>query len=379
MKFIHLADLHLGKRLNDFSLMEDQEYILKEILQIIEKENPDGVIIAGDIYDKAVPAAESVKMFDDFLVALAAMGHQVFIISGNHDSPERLAFANRLIDASGVHIAPVYNGKVSSYTLTDQYGPVNVYLLPFIKPANIRAIDPEAQVTTYTEAIQYVLKDLAIDETQRNVLITHQFITGARRTDSEEVNVGGVDNIDSAVFKAFDYVALGHLHSSQIMGPTVAYYSGSPLKYSFSEADDEKSVSVVELFKKGVFKIRMEPLKPLHDMVEIKGTYDELTALSYYENNDLRNSYLHVTLTDQQDVNDALGKLRVIYPLIMKLDYDNDRTKHTESISGADSVDNRKPLDLVSDLYSQQNNNPLNEQQKEYVTAAIHKIWGDEQ
>ena len=307
------------------------------------------------------------------------MGHQVFIISGNHDSPERLAFANRLIDASGVHIAPVYNGKVSSYTLTDQYGPVNVYLLPFIKPANIRAIDPEAQVTTYTEAIQYVLKDLAIDETQRNVLITHQFITGARRTDSEEVNVGGVDNIDSAVFKAFDYVALGHLHSSQIMGPTVAYYSGSPLKYSFSEADDEKSVSVVELFKKGVFKIRMEPLKPLHDMVEIKGTYDELTALSYYENNDLRNSYLHVTLTDQQDVNDALGKLRVIYPLIMKLDYDNDRTKHTESISGADSVDNRKPLDLVSDLYSQQNNNPLNEQQKEYVTAAIHKIWGDEQ
>ena len=256
MKLIHLSDLHLGKRVNEFSLLEDQKYILTKILNIIDEEKPDALLIAGDIYDKAIPSAEAVELFDDFLVRLAGKDIKTFIISGNHDSPERLAFANRLIDISGIHLSPVYNGKVEPCTLTDSFGNINIYMLPFVKPIHVRRFYPEEEISTYTDAIRVALSQVKFDPKDRNVLITHQFVTGAERSESEEISVGGSDNVDASVFDGWDYVALGHIHRPQNIGEERIRYCGTPLKYSFSEANHQKSVTVVELNEKGNQSIR---------------------------------------------------------------------------------------------------------------------------
>ena len=283
MKLIHLSDLHLGKRVNEYSMLEDQEYILKKIVNIIDDEKPDGVIIAGDVYDKSVPSAEAVQLFDDFLVRLAGRSLAVFVISGNHDSPERIAFGSRIMDGSGIHMSPVYSGDIVPISLKDEFGTVNVYMLPFIKPAHVRRYT-EDEITTYTEAIEYAITKMNIDPTARNVLVTHQFVTGALRSESEEISVGGSDNVDACVFEPFDYVALGHIHSPQTCGSDKVRYSGTPLKYSFSEVHDKKSVTVIELFEKGKVSYKTVDLIPQHDLVELKGTYDELTLKSFYEN-----------------------------------------------------------------------------------------------
>ena len=250
MKLIHLSDLHLGKRVNEYSMLEDQEYILKKIINVIDDEKPDGVIIAGDVYDKSIPSAEAVQLFDDFLVQLAKRSLKVFVISGNHDSPERIAFGSRIMDASGIHMSPVYSGDITPIPLEDEFGTVNIYILPFIKPAHVRRY-AENEITTYTEAVEYVISKLNIDPANRNVLVTHQFVTGALRSESEEISVGGSDNVDAYVFEPFDYVALGHIHSPQTCGSENIRYCGTPLKYSFSEVHDKKSVTVVELREKG--------------------------------------------------------------------------------------------------------------------------------
>lgn len=262
MKLIHLSDLHLGKRVNDFSMLEDQQYILAEILQIIDREKPDGVLIAGDVYDKSVPSAEAVALLDDFLVRLSKRELRIFVISGNHDSPERMAFGGRLMERSGVHLAPVYDGRVEPVVLTDEYGPVKLYLLPFVKPSHVRRCFPEREIATYTDAVAAAVEAMGVDTAVRNVLVTHQFVTGAARCDSEELSVGGTDNVDASVFDPFDYVALGHIHGPQQVGRETVRYCGTPLKYSFSEAGHKKSVTVVELGAKGSVTIRTIPLKP---------------------------------------------------------------------------------------------------------------------
>ena len=256
MKLIHLSDLHLGKRVNEFSMIEDQEYILREILGIVREEEPDGVLIAGDIYDKSVPSVEAVELFDDFLKRLARQKTPVFIISGNHDSPERLAFAAELIEPSGIYIAPAYNGKVAPVSLSDAHGEVHIYMLPFIKPVHVRRIFPEDKVESYTDAVRAAIAHMNVAESERNILMTHQFVTGAARSDSEDICVGGSDNVDASVFQVFDYVALGHIHGPQNAGGEKARYCGSPLKYSFSEAGHRKSVTVVEMEEKGQVKVR---------------------------------------------------------------------------------------------------------------------------
>ena len=240
MKFIHLSDLHLGKRVNEFSMLEDQQYILTEILHIIDTEKPDGVLIAGDVYDKSVPSAEAVALLDDFLVRMSKRSLRIFLISGNHDSPERMAFGGRLMESSGVYLAPVYDGKVTPITLIDEYGPVKVYLLPFVKPAHVRRCFPEQEISTYTDALCVAIEAMNVDPVERNVLVTHQFVTGATRCDSEELSVGGTDNVDVSVFESFDYVALGHIHGPQQVSRETVRYCGTPLKYSFSEAGHEK-------------------------------------------------------------------------------------------------------------------------------------------
>ena len=379
MKLMHLSDLHLGKRVNEYSMLEDQEYILKRIAAIADAEKPDGIIIAGDVYDKSVPSAEAVSLFDDFLFQLARRKLQVFVISGNHDSPERIAFGSRIMDAGGIHMSPVFNGTIEPIQVSDEYGEINFYLLPFVKPAHVRRFNEETEINSYTDAIRCVIEGMNIDTNKRNVLVTHQFVTGASRSESEEVSVGGADNVDADVFNGFDYVALGHLHSPQNCGSKHIRYCGTPLKYSFSEAKDHKSVTIVELAEKGKLSYRTIDLVPRHDLVELKGTYEELTLKSFYENTTWQEDYTHITLTDEEDVPDAIGKLRTIYHHLMKLDYDNKRTRSSVSISGDEEAESKTPYELFAEFYELQNNQPMNEEQSSYMTELIEKTWEGEQ
>ena len=374
MKLIHLSDLHIGKRVNEFSMLEDQEYILTRIINIIDDEKPDGVIIAGDVYDKSVPSAEAVQLFDDFLVRLSKRGLKVFVISGNHDSPERIAFGSRLMSQSGVYMSPVYNGSIVPVSLQDGYGAVNIYMLPFIKPIHVKRFYEDAVIESYADALRAALDHIQIDTANRNILVTHQFVTGAARSESEEVSVGGADNVDITVFEPFDYVALGHIHGPQHIEKETVRYCGTPLKYSFSEAGHKKSLTVVELYEKTRTVIREVQLIPKRDMREIKGRYMEVTAKRYYEgiNTD---DYLHITLTDEADIPDAIGKLRSIYPNIMKLDYDNMRTRAMASIDGAENVETKSPIELFDEFYEKQNNQRLSELQKLFTAELVEKIW----
>lgn len=374
MKLIHLSDLHLGKRVNEFSMLEDQLYILTKIINIIDVIKPDGVIIAGDVYDKSVPSAEAVQLFDDFLTRLASRKLSIFVISGNHDSAERIAFGTNLMSSSGVYMSPVFNGKVEPIVKTDGIGEVKLYMLPFIKPAHVKRFFPEMEIANYNDALKIVVDNLVVDESERNIIIAHQFITGAERSESEEVSVGGLDNVDVSLFEKFDYTALGHIHRPQHIGKETIRYCGTPLKYSFSEVSHIKSVTVVELKEKGEITIETLPLEAKHDMREIKGMYSELTALDYYKGTQV-DDYLHITLTDEEDVPEAIGKLRAIYPNIMKLDYDNKRTRANQTITGTADVEEKSPLQHVEEFYEKQNNQEMNEEQIKLVSDLIEKIW----
>ena len=376
MKIIHTSDLHLGKRLNEFSLLEDQEYILAEILNTIDAEQPDALIIAGDVYDKSVPPAEAVRLFDGFLSALSERHLQVFVISGNHDSAERIAFGSRLMDQSGIHMSPLWDGSCQPITLTDAHGSVNFYMLPFLKPAHVRRYYPDDMIESFTDALRIAIDAMHVDFSARNVLITHQFLTGAERSDSEELSVGGADNVDASVCAGFDYTALGHIHRPQKIGCETVRYSGTPLKYSFSEASHEKSLTVVELGTKGNVSVRTLPLTPKRDLRELRGSYSELTLRENYIGTAL-DDYLHITLTDEDDIPDAIGKLRVIYPNLMKLDYDNRRTR-AAGLSGMEAVrEAPSPLELFTEFFEKQNDRALDDAQRDYVSALIEKIWGD--
>ena len=373
MKLVHLSDLHLGKRVNEFSMLEDQKHILWEILRIIGQEKPEGVIIAGDVYDKAVPPAEAVALLDEFLVRLAGMRTEVFIISGNHDSAERIAFGSRLIRESGVHLSPVFSGEIEPCTLTDEYGEVQIRMLPFIKPADVRHAFPEEEIGDYTDAVRTVIRHMNPDPSVRNILVAHQFVTGAARSDSEDVSVGGMDNVDASVFEPFDYVALGHIHGPQRIGRETVRYCGTPLKYSFSERNHVKSVTVVTLGEKGRTEIRTVPLIPLHDMREIRGTYEELTLRKNWEGT-ATDDYLHVILTDENDVPDAMARLRVIYPNIMKVDYDNQRTR-TASLTGlAEETERKSEMELFEEFYAGQNGQPLSGEQRSFAETLLEKL-----
>lgn len=374
MKFLHLADLHLGKRVNGFSMLEDQAHILRQILAILDDERPDGVLIAGDVYDKSVPSVEAVELLDGFLTELRARSVPVLLISGNHDSPERLAFGGRVMDSCGIHISPVYDGALAPVTLQDEFGPVHVWLLPFVKPTHVRRWFPDADIESYTDAVAEAVAHMDIDTAARNVLVTHQFVTGGTRSGSEELSVGGTDNVDSGVFAPFDYVALGHLHGAQHIGRETIRYAGSPLKYSFSEARQHKSVTVVTLGKKGDVQVRTVALTPLRELREIRGSYDELTARSFYEHTTYRSDYLHLILTDEQDVFDAMSRLRTIYPYLMTLDYDNARTRAAGGMSVPAETERRTPLELFEALYQRQNHQPMSEVQRAYIAQLMEQI-----
>lgn len=437
MKLLHISDLHIGKRVNEFSMIEDQKYILRQILTIADQQQADGVMIAGDIYDKPVPSAEAVQVFDWFLTELADRGKKVYAVSGNHDSAERIAFGAQLMRGRGVYVSPVYRGETAKYTLTDAYGEMNIYLLPFIKPAVVRhalegLTDTDADFTqeevlsdaaekekpskvllgscyetekssevssescyetekpskvssescyekekpskvspeSYHDAVKIVIERMNVDTSKRNILIAHQFVTGAGRCDSEEVSVGGLDNVESEVFDAFDYVALGHIHSPQFIKRETLRYCGTPLKYSFSEADQEKSVTVVEFAEKGNIQLSTVPLVPFRDMRRIRGTYLEVTARTFYQEFNTED-YVQVTLTDEEDIPDGLQKLRIIYPNLMRLEYDNSRTKQSHMIERAEDIEQKSEQELFAEFYELQNNQPMNAEQAAFVAQLI--------
>lgn len=374
MKLLHLSDLHIGKRVNEFSMLEDQKYILNEILNIVDSEQPDAILIAGDVYDKSVPSAEAVEVFDRFLSALAERDTAIFIISGNHDSPERLSFASSLLQKNRVYISPVYNGEVPPITLEDAHGKVDFYLLPFIKPIHVRPRFPEETIENYTDALDCAIRHMNVDTTQRNVLLTHQFVTGSERCESEELSVGGSDNVDAQVFAPFDYVALGHLHGPQNVDGERVRYCGTPLKYSFSEVNHKKSVTVVELGEKGDLSLRLIPLTPQRDFMDLRGTYDQVVSQKFYQGLN-RDAYVRITLTDENDIPGVMGKLRIIYPNLMQLRYDNKRTRGGGEAADAELVGRASPLELFEEFYRQQNRGPLSDEQKEYLSGLIEEIW----
>ena len=382
MKFIHISDLHIGKRVNERSLIEEQKHILEQICTTVEAQKPDGVLIAGDVYDKAVPSGEAVMLFDDFLTCLSNLTDHVFIISGNHDSAERMAFGSRIMGSRGIHLSPVYDGCHEPVTLCDAYGEVDVFMLPYVRPANVRHFLPDEEkeeVNSYDSAVRKAIGRMDIDAERRNVLITHQFVSGSDRCESVDVNVGGLDNVDASAFADFDYVALGHLHRPQDCGDERVRYSGSPLKYSFSEVNDNKSVTIITLGPKGMMERELVPLTPLHDWHDLRGTYEQLTSRDFYAGKTWQEDFIRITLTDEEDVPDAIGKLRTIYHNLMELRYDNKRTKAgCRVIEGSAGAEKKTPFELFSELYVKQNGDVMGQEQEAYLKSVIAKIWEEE-
>lgn len=375
MRLLHISDLHLGKRVNEYSMLEDQVHILEQILKIADQEQAQGVLIAGDVYDKPVPPAEAVRLLDYLLSSFADRKIPVFFISGNHDSRDRLSFGAELFKKSGVYMAS--EGFLEKVDREDEYGELSIWLMPFLKPAQVRSVYPEKDIQTYTDAVRAVLEEADLDPAKRNILVAHQFVAGAVQCESEEVSIGGLDQVDVSVFDGFEYVALGHLHRPQSVTRETVRYCGTPLKYSFSEVHDQKSVTIVELKEKGETAIKTVPLTPLRDMKELKGTYLQLTSRPFYETQE-RDYYFHITLTDEEDVMDAVGKLRMIYPNLMKLDYDNVRVRTQMQYEEMEAVEQKRPDEVVAEFYQVVNGRPLSDEQSKLVEEMMEEVWEEE-
>lgn len=380
MKILHTSDLHIGKRVNEFSMIDDQRYILERIENIIKEELPDVVLIAGDVYNSSTPAADAVSLLDDFITHLHSLCRYVVILSGNHDSAERLAFGAEIMRKNGVYFSQTFNKTPQEITVSDEHGDVHIYLLPFVRPIDVRSAYKEAletsdeQIESYNDAITKAVETMHPDYSQRNILVAHQYIRGGERCDGEDV-VGGLDEVDVEIVKNFDYVALGHLHRPQSVQYKHVRYSGSPLKYSFSEVENKKSVSIIELNEKGNIDIRERDLVPLHDWADLRGTYDELMSEDFYGGKGYENQYVRLTLTDEDEVVDAMNKLRNVYPLAMVLQYDNTRTRHNQEMVEAENVEDKSPQELVSEFFEKQNGQLMNEAQNELIAKLINEIF----
>ena len=378
MKLVHLSDLHLGKIVSGFSMVADQQYILKQIEEIIEAERPDAVLLAGDLYDKSVPSAEAVRMLDHFLTWLAERRITTIAISGNHDSAVRTAFASAILAQEGIHMAPVYDGHIEPILLQDAYGEVAIYSLPYIKPIHVRQAFPEEEAGDYDQALRVAVSHIPLSGARRNVLLTHQFITGASRADSEEMAVGGLDQVDGEVFAAFDYVAAGHLHRPQNLQNGRIRYCGTPLKYSFSEERDAKSVTVVELGEKGDRRVRTVPLSPLHDMRTLRGSYHDLMRPASYQGAG-QEDYLRIVLTDEEEILNGFGRLQTAYPNLMKLEYDNRRTRAQDRGEEVPAGKDKRPSEWFAALYEKQNGEPMRPAQEALLKGLIEEIWAEKE
>ena len=380
MKILHLADLHFGKILQEQSLIEDQEYILKEIINIIKEKEIKALLISGDIYDRSVPPTEAVNLLDNFLkILIKDLKIKVFIISGNHDSKDRLGFGNKIFEDEGLYIESKYNGRLKKVRLEDEYGPLNIYMLPFIKPVEVKKFFEDDLENNYDLAINKIIEKEEIDKSERNIIMVHQFVTAGNvkpeRTESEVLSLGGIENVDVSNFKSFDYVAIGHVHRPQKIGRDTARYAGTILKYSFSEINHNKSIPIIDIKEKGNITINLLPLKPLRDMREIKGPIEELIKEENYKEGNLED-YIKAIITNEEPVYDAIGKIKKIYPNTLKLEIQNCKTinSNTEQNINLEEVKKKSELELFSDFYKLQNNLDLNEKQKEIVKNIISEV-----
>ena len=383
MQFLHCSDLHIGKRVNEFSMIPEQQLILGQIVEIAASKPVDGVLIAGDIYDKAVPSVEAVQLFDQFLTDLAEREIPVYLISGNHDSPERLSFGSRLLEQRGVHLTTAFDGVLHPLTLTDDHGPLYLYGMPFLKPAMVRPFYPESAIESYEDAVKIVLAHSRIDPSARNVLMAHQFVTSSgrepERCDSETLSIGGVDQVDASLFAGFDYVALGHLHGPQWVGRETVRYCGSPLKYSFSEWRQRKSVTLVTLQEKGDVSLELVPLKAQRDLREIRGKLEALLDPEVVAGGN-REDYLRVILTDEEPPYDPMGRLRQVYPNIMRLDVENSRTRQGEpSVTAAERVEAQSPLELFASFYEMANGTAMTAEEQAILESLLAEMAGEAQ
>lgn len=388
MKIFHLADLHIGKSVNGFSMLDDQRHILKQIIDETDREEPDVIIIAGDIYDRSVPGEEAVRLFEYLIDELHRRRKQVMIVSGNHDSSQRLSFGSNILWSEGVHVSPPLDKDrgdeniIKSASLHDEFGCVKFHLLPFVKPQDVKYVYKDREINTYTDAVRVLIRGMNIDRSERNVLICHQFITDAERSESEVQPIGTLDNVDASVFEGFDYVALGHLHKPQNVGGNERIrYAGSPLKYSFSEVKPAKSITVAELGDKNSsqpLKVRTLPLKPLHDMREIRGSLHEILGNADMEAESVREDYVRVILTSETEERNCFNRLRHKYPNIMELRYDNSRTRTESRLSASGHVNEQNPVDIFEDLFEKQNGRKMYAEQHRYVTDLFDEIIAGE-
>lgn len=378
MKLMHISDLHIGKRVNEFSMLEDQEYILNEIIKIAKDENISGIIIAGDVYDKTVPPIEAVDLADEFLTKLVEENISIYMISGNHDSPERLNFGSRIMEKNNLFICGEYDGDLRKIVIEDEYGKLNIYFLPYIKPSIVNN-KLGLETKTYDESVKEALKVIDIDVESRNILIAHQFVTFGSTipelSDSETKSLGGIDNVDASVFDKFDYVALGHIHKPQKIGREVIRYSGSPLKYSFSECNHKKSVCIVDFKEKNNCEIKLVPLIPKRDMKQLKTSMEDLKSGNILSSIP-SDTYMHITLTDDEEVIDAISKVREIFKNVMVLDFDNKRNGENLSDTTITSEDlkQKTPKELFVDFFSSQNNVELTKSQNEIISNIVNEV-----
>lgn len=381
MKILHLSDLHIGKRVNEFPMIDDQKYILDQILHIAEEQKVDAIAIAGDIYDKSIPSADAVEILDEFLSNIARLNKVCLIVSGNHDSAERIAYGARIMNERGIHLSKVFQGNIEKVSLKDEYGDFNIYLLPFIKPIHVKQFYPDAEIQSYEEAVRFIIEKSDIDVNQRNMILAHQFFSNGGQlpelSDSDTVSVGGIDNVDVSVLNCFDYAALGHIHKPQVVGAELFRYCGSPLKYSFSEVKHEKCALVITFKEKGSTQIDRIPLTPKRDMREIKGSIDKLLSPEIYEQVN-RDDYIHVTLTDEDEIIDAIGRVRAIYPNVMRLDFENSRTRSINAVNAAENVADKTPLELFKEFYEMQNSMPLDREKEDIVRNLLELAGGDQ-
>ena len=382
MKFAHISDLHLGIDLNSFSLQEDQKFILDEILKIAEEEKVDGIFIAGDIFDRAIAPVEAINTFVDFLTRLQEKNIKVFAISGNHDSAERLAPGRNFMTGSGIYFSAVYEGSVNCITLNDAFGEVNVYLMPFIRPglvkhfAELKGEEVDFEKNPWNQAVDYVIEGMNLDVKKRNVLVAHQNIINAEPSDSETVIYGGLDGVSASLFADFDYTALGHIHKPQNLAENVRY-CGTPLKYSLSEKDQKKSVTIVELGKKGEVKVSERELKPLRDLRLIEGTFAEI-AEDFKTTKLNKNDFVSVVLRDEVEIPEIMTKLRNMYPNTFGFKYENSRTKNSKDVNELAAAARQSPLENFEKFYEYRSGLPLTDEERRIVSDLINEIWGDE-
>lgn len=374
MKVLHLADLHIGKRVNGFNMIEDQRFALEQILSIVKEEDIACILIAGDVYDQSVPSSEAMSIFDDFITSLTELEKDVLIIAGNHDSAERLAFASRLMQKSKVYISKVFDGEIDKIVLEDSYGPINFYLLPFLKPIHVKCFHPDLKLDDFQSAIDLVIESIDLDKSQRNVIISHQFIVGAERSDSEELYLGGSEAISLDTYKDFDYVALGHIHKKQAFRDGKVRYPGSLLKYSKSEANYKKAINIVDIRAKGDIEIIEKEISYLHEMREISGYFEDIIEAS--KDDPRKEDYIHFNLFDQDEVFDGLARLREVYPNLMTMAYVKEKEfEDLELVSF--EMKEKDPFELFNEFYEFRKNRKLDEDKSELVKEVIRDVWGE--